>query len=235
VARTPNETGGLLELIFPGRCLSCGRWLHLAGSGGMPVCGECRQSLGVLAGERCAVCSAPLAGERGTCTRCRIAGFAFGRNISVFAYAGKVRDLVIAFKIAGRRRLAALFAGYLAALVLDAFPGRVLVPAPARPGRRGPDAVERIARVLERGHGLQVCRCLLRTGGAEQKSLDPASRRANLLGRIAVRVGPAGARLPPRPVLLDDVFTTGATADACARALLRAGCLSVDVVTLALD
>jgi predicted amidophosphoribosyltransferase len=235
VDRANLEAGDLLDLVFPGRCLSCGCWLLLSDSGGMPLCGDCRRSLVVLSGERCAICSTPLAGERDTCTRCRAAGFAFTRNISVFAYAGRTRELVIAFKIAGRRRLAGLFAGYLAQRARDAFPGRPLVPAPARPARRGPDAVERIARVLERRHGHELCRCLLRTGGAEQKSLDPASRRENLRGRIVVHPGFPKALLPPHPVLLDDVFTTGATADACARALLTAGCLSVSVLTVALD
>lgn len=235
MVRARAEAGELLELLFPGRCLSCGRWLLLSDSAGLPVCGECRRSLAVLAGERCGTCSAPLAGERDTCTRCRAAGFAFEKNLSVFAYAGRVRDLVIAFKIAGRTRLAGFFADHLARLARDAFPGRALVPAPARPGRREPDGVERIARVLERRPGHEIRRCLLRTGGVEQKSLDPAARRENLRGRIVVRPGFSRADLPPHPVVLDDVFTTGATADACARALLSAGCLSVSVLTLAID
>jgi predicted amidophosphoribosyltransferase len=235
MAKARAEAGDFLELLFPGRCLSCGRWLLLSGSAGLPVCGECRQSLCVLAGERCGICSAPLAGERGTCTRCRAAAFAFEKNLSVFAYSGHVRDLVIAFKIAGRKRLAGWFAEHLAELTRKAFPGRALVPAPARPGRRDPDGVERIARVLERRHAHEICRCLLRTGGVEQKTLDPAARRENLRGRIVVRPGFSRADLPPHPVVLDDVFTTGATADACARALLCGGCLSVAVLTLAID
>ncbi len=107
------------------------------------------------------------------------------------------------------------------------------MPVPPRPGRRGLDPVERIARILERRWGITVCRCLSRTGGTEQKSLDFAGRSRNLKGRITVR--PARGGVPPLAVLLDDVFTTGATADACARALLEAGSVEVRVVTLAVD
>jgi len=235
MAAARAETGVLAEILFPGRCLLCGRWLLLAGSGGLPICAECRDALVPLSGERCRQCSMPLTGERDLCSRCRTAGYLFECNHSVFAYAGPVRELIAAYKFGGRTRLARLFAPLLSQAVRGCFPGRTVIPVPPRPRRRGPDAVERIARMLQQDHGLSVCRCLARTGGVEQKSLDFASRRENLRGRISVRsdVGPKG--IPRAAVLLDDVFTTGATADACARVLVAAGCSDVAVVTLAID
>jgi predicted amidophosphoribosyltransferase len=174
----------------------------------------------------------PLLVEEGRCTRCRNAGYAFASSAAVFVYRSTVRDLVIAFKSGGRGRLALLFAPYLASLLAGRCPGAAVVPVPSRPGRSGPDAVERLARELERRHGVRVQRLLRRGRGAAQKSLSYAERLRNLQGRIRVARGmrPAGTL-----VLLDDVFTTGATLDACARALIAAGAARVDAVTLAVD
>jgi predicted amidophosphoribosyltransferase len=174
----------------------------------------------------------PLLVEEGRCTRCRTAGYAFASSAAAFAYRGAVRDLVIAFKSGGRRRLARLFAPCLAGLLAERCPGAAVVPVPARPGRGAPDAVELLARELERRHGVRILRLLRRAPGPAQKSLSYAGRLRNLEGRIRAAPGarPAGAL-----VLLDDVFTTGSTLDTCARALLSAGVARVDAVTLAID
>jgi ComF family protein len=150
----------------------------------------------------------------------------------VFAYRDAARDLVIALKAGGRRRLVRLFAPALAAVLAERLPGIPVVPVPPRPGRGGPDAVELLARELSRRHHVRVLRLLRRAGGEAQKTLSYEQRRRNLAGRISVRprAHPEGAL-----VVLDDVFTTGATVDACARALLAAGAARVDALTLAVD
>lgn len=235
MAAARAEKGLLAEILFPGRCLLCGRWLLFAARAGLPVCAECQDGMAPIDGERCTICSMALAGERTVCLRCRSARYAFECNHSLFAYAGGVRDLIVSYKLGGRVRLAGLFAPLLAQVIRERHPGRPVVPVPPRPGRRGPDAVERIARLLEREHGLTVRRCLARAGGVPQKSLDFAGRRENLQGRISVLPSFADSGVPGAVVLLDDVFTTGATADTCARALAAAGCTAVAVVTIAVD
>jgi len=229
------DWGFLAELIFPGRCLLCGQWLPFAAGDGCPVCSECRSALTPLSGDRCAVCSMPLSSERGICMRCREARYTFDSNVSVFVYGGAVRRLITLYKFSGRRRLSRLFASCLAPVIGGRFPGRPVIPVPPRPHRRSMDAVERVARLLERDHGLEVHRCLERTGTVQQKSLDFEERAENLRGRIRVGGRAGRASVPAAAVLLDDVFTTGATADACSRALREAGCASVSVVTLAID
>lgn len=230
--RARRAAARIAGILFPGRCLACGAWLDHGPEASSPICGRCRIELVPLAGPRCPGCGMPLLVERGRCTRCRAAGYAFASAQAVFRYRGAVRDLVIAFKSGGRRRLATVFAPFLAGLLAEFRPGLPVVPVPARPGRTGPDAVELLARELERRHGVRVQRLLRRAPGAPQKSLSYRERQRNLRGRIrlAPRASPAGAL-----VLLDDVFTTGATADACARALLAAGAARVDAVTLAVD
>jgi predicted amidophosphoribosyltransferase len=144
--------------------------------------------------------------------------------------------LLARFKFEGRSRLASLFAD-MAEAAMDGPRGRLaVVPVPPRPGRKGPDAIEMVARSLERRHGRRVLRLLARRGGAQQKSLDFMQRRDNLLGKIALRSGSAyGAALPPSVLLMDDVFTTGATLDACARTLREAGCRVVYAMTLTIE
>jgi ComF family protein len=219
-------------VVFPGRCLACGAWMDVEADPLVPVCARCRTGLEPIAEPRCPTCGMPLLVEEGRCTRCRSAGYAFASSVAVFEYRGVVRELVIAFKSGRRRRLALLFAPYLAALLADSRPGTAVVPVPSRPGRSDPDPVELLARELERRHGVRVMRLLRRRPGAAQKSLSHADRLRNLRGRIHVA---RGARPTGTLVLLDDVFTTGATLDACTRVLLAAGAARVDAVTLAVD
>jgi predicted amidophosphoribosyltransferase len=220
------------EAVLPGRCLHCGTWMTGDPDPSVPVCAACRAALQPIADPRCPGCGMPLLVEHGRCTRCRAAGYSFASSTAAFAYRGAVRDLVIAMKSGGRRRLARLFAPYLARMLSERLPGLAVVPVPPRPGRAGPDTVELLARELERRHGVRVLRLLRRAPGAAQKSLSYEERLKNLAGRIGPRRGvrPEGAL-----VVLDDVFTTGATVDACARALLAAGAARVDAVTLAVD
>ncbi len=231
-----HAADALLDLLFPGACLLCSR--DLAGSAaaaGSMVCPACLAAVQPIRGPRCSVCGMPLVSETGTCTRCRQRGFHFEGAQPLFEYAGAVRQLLYLYKFEGRRRLAVLFAEWLAGALADHWPAAAVVPAPGRPRafrRRGWEHVEEIARQLERRHGVRVARCLARLAGEEQKGLDFAGRSANVRGRILYR----GATAPPAEVvLLDDVLTTGATADECARVLRAAGCRRVWLLTLAID
>ena len=224
----------LEEVLFPGRCLLCGGWLLGAVSDRIPVCDACRGTLERIEGPRCACCGIGLVSEKETCLRCRGVSFGFGSHRSLFAYTGGARRLLAGLKFQGRRRLAAFYAGMVAEDVADQPWGRVVVPVPPRPGRRGPDAVELVARVLSARHGFDVQRILRRIPGVQQKSLDYEQRRANLTGRIRLRDA-AGKHALPQAILLDDVFTTGATLDACARVLKGAGCGDVNAVTLVME
>lgn len=110
----------------------------------------------------------------------------------------------------------------------DLLTGVTLVPVPAHPARRrarGHDQAHLLARALAARTGLPVARCLRRRGGAAAPRQVGAGRSVRLeAGRHALRV-----RGRPSPVvaLVDDVHTTGATLDACARVLLDAGALRV--------
>jgi len=76
---------------------------------------------------------------------------------------------------------------------------------------------------------------LQREGAVQQKSLDYEQRKANLKGKISLSRSARCSAMPGEVVLLDDVFTTGATLDACARVLREAGCASVKALTLVIE
>jgi ComF family protein len=150
-------------------------------------------------------------------------------------YEGRLREIVHAFKYDGRRSLAAP----LAAMMRDS--GRDLleaadavVPVPLHPWRRlrrGFNQADALAAHLR----LPVWRALWRTRAtAPQADLDPAQRRRNV--RRAFRVSPFARTLPlrgARVLLVDDVRTTGATLEACARTLKAAGVREVAALTAA--
>jgi predicted amidophosphoribosyltransferase len=146
-------------------------------------------------------------------------------------YDGRSRRVVSAWKERGRRDLAEPLAA-----IVDEVVGRpdvdvlTYVPGDRERGReRGHVPAARLARALGGRWRLPVEGLLLRTGGSRrQAGLPRAERGANVRGRFAAR----GAA-PPRVALVDDVYTTGATASACSSALRRVGARHVEVICLA--
>lgn len=165
------------------------------------------------------------------CSPCPARGASFGRAWAPLAHDGPARSLVAALKFRGALAavevMAAQIAAGLPAAMLD---GAALVPAPADPARvraRGFDQADALARALARRTATAVAPCLKRERtGQRQLGAGRDARRAR--GRIAVS---CRDRAPERAVLVDDVHTTGATLDACARALHRAGGGRVGAVT----
>lgn len=236
-------TAMLIDFIFPQPCVLCGGSLLLNRGdppwSRLPICPECFASLHPIEGRRCTVCGLPLISEQELCTRCRTREFPFVSNRSLYEYAGAFRELISQYKFRGERSLAALFAHEMAKAMGECFFGLPVVPVPSRPRtvrKRGWDHVGAIADLLSRRHGVEVLRLLRRDNGRSQKSLDFTHRLTNLRGRI--HWAPKGHRpteAPRHVVLIDDVFTTGATASECTRILLEHGVERVDVLTLAVD
>ncbi len=181
-----------------------------------PVCDRCG-SPGAWPVRRCAECS----GRR----------LAFASARAAILYDAPARSLVVAWKEHGRRDLARLAADLVAEVVVrpDA---DVLTFVPGdgeRVLRRGHAPPERLARELGRVWAMTVQRLLARSRTLpRQRGLTLPERRRNVAGAFA-SVGAS----PPRVVLVDDVYTTGSTVDACAAELRRAGAERVDVVCLA--
>lgn len=214
----------LLDLLLPQRCAVCDL-------PGRPICRACLARLPPVRPPLCARCGAPRAWPVRICRECegRRLGFATARAAVI--YDDAVRRLVSAWKERGLRRLAVL----AAALVADAVPrpdAAVLAFVPPDPERRltrGHHPAGALAARLGEAWELPVAPVLARELAApRQRGLSTVERRRNVRGAFAVCRAP-----PARVVLIDDVYTTGATAAEAARALRRAGARRVDVVTFA--
>jgi len=225
-----------LDLLFPQRCAACAGELA-PGAGDVPVCRHCRRSVHAelrLPAGHCGRCGAAVLPEQDTpCVRCRDRELAFVSQEALFDYRGLAQDILQEFKFSGRTGLAVVFAGLLARRIRAGYADALVVPVPARlqrVRRYGYDSVELLARHLQHTHRLPVQRLLRRRRGRQQKGLDFAARSGNLRGRIRL------LRPVSRPVLLlDDVYTTGATANECAALLAASGAPNVRVLTLVQD
>jgi ComF family protein len=226
-----------LTVVFPSSCVVCREPLFSPSAG--PLCPPCWTALPRHRSPLCA-CGVPLAPEVPVpCGRCRRGLSPLTRGASLGPYEGALRGVIHALKYRGRRRLAPALARALVGEtavrgVLE--PGVVLVPVPLHPRRRrerGFNQAELLAQALATATQVRVAPTALvrRKDTASQSGLSAAERRRNVKGAFVVRRRAAiGGRVV---VLVDDVFTTGATVRACAEALTSAGAAEVRSVTVA--
>jgi len=214
----------LLDLLYPPRCAACGE-------AGEPFCFTCAEAI-VPADPGCPRCGRP--GRAATCGACLLQPPAFEGLQAGGLFGGPLADAVHALKYGDRPALSRPLGRWLASRVVLP-PGAAVVAVPLGRRRRlarGYDQAGRLAERLARAGGRPRL-----TGALQRLRETPpqvgrsrAARAANVAGAFAAdprRV--AGLEL----VLVDDVVTTGATADAAARALLAAGARRVTVVALA--
>lgn len=218
----------LVALVAPPACAACRAPLPGAEA---VLCPSCRRALPWLRGARCPRCGLPA--TAGSCRRCPATGAAFAAAWAPVAYEGPARALVTALKFGGALALADAMAAQIAAGAPPALlAGATLVPAPLHPTRaraRGFDQAERLAAALSRRTSRPLRPCLRRSGPATRQL---GSARVERLRRERLDVRIAGP-VPPTVLLVDDVHTTGATLDACARTLRAAGARHVAAVTYA--
>jgi len=218
-----------LDILYPPRCALCGR-------DGALLCDACLALLPRADGRRCEVCWLPL-GSYEACRACAEHRVALTRLRSAFRYEGETRRLLHAYKFGGQSSLAPLLARSLAeCFAAHGLAADVVVPVPLtgrRRRQRGYNQALLLARELAKGLGLPAVEALRRRRfpGPQSRSASAEERRRNVEGafEVADAAGVAGRRV----LLIDDVATTGATLDACARALLAAGAAEALALTLA--
>lgn len=214
----------MLDLLLPQRCLVCLR-------PGSQVCDVCGASLRRIEAPLCERCGAPSAWPVRRCAECAGKRLAFTRARAAVAYDDPMRRIVAAWKEHGLRRLAE-WAAELVAGTLDRPDVHCLAYVPGdvdRGLKRGHHAAERLARELGEAWGLPVQPLLVRVQGSRrQRGLTRPERRRN----VARAFSPKGLA-PAQVCLVDDVYTTGATANAAASTLRKAGAARVEIVTFA--
>ena len=226
----------VLDLLFPPLCIGCRTSVSQPG-----FCAACWSGIQFLDGPGCRCCGLPfgvaLEGDS-LCAACLAKPPAFDSARAILAYDEKSRGAILALKHADRLDLVPGFARWLsrsgAALLKDS---DLVVPVPLhrlRLWRRRYNQSAELARRLARDWALSYDHSVLvrsRHTASQGAMASARARRRNVLGAFKV---PDPQLVAGRNILLvDDVLTTGATAQACARALKRAGAARVHVLVLA--
>jgi ComF family protein len=232
----PAAAKAVLDLLFPPQCIGCRATVGEPG-----FCAACWSDISFLDGPACTCCGLPfpvdLEGEN-FCANCLAQPPAFDSARAILAYDEKSRGAILALKHADRLDLVPGFARWLARV------GRgqlsqcdLIVPVPLHPWRlwrRRYNQAAELARRLAADWNLAADPlALARSRATPSQGAMPSAkaRRRNVQRAFTV---PDPARIKGRRILLvDDVVTTGATVQSCARTLKRAGAHSVHVLALA--
>ncbi|MDT8368736.1 MAG: hypothetical protein RQ745_05985 [Longimicrobiales bacterium] len=233
-ARTPYRRSGLrrwLDALLPAHCHGCG--VPVAPDNDACVCINCRLRLERPPAPRCSRCDHPAHFAVGECPGCEILPEVLETVRSAVVLRPPADALVHAFKYGGWRSLAP----FLAARMRPLLPGdaRALVPVASprkRERERGFNPPQLIAEVLAGTTGIPLVHALRRPRESRrQVGLSPEERKANVRDAFVPAVDHLDG--PDHHVLIDDVFTTGATSTAAAAALQAAGAERVSVLTFA--
>jgi len=247
----------VIDLVYPARCLACGTWRDLEPIpprlGGMakhsaavphgdtpvasgPLCGECAKAIERIREEptcpTCAASVAPYEVSLRRCGQCRGRSLRIAGTVRVGIYRTLLGQLLRAYKYEGREELQTLLGGWLAEAIHNAaWRDRIeaVVSVPThwkrrfnRPFHAADALASHVAGRIGRPNVSVLCRI---RAGPHQIGLSPTERTANVRGAFALRKGVT--LRDARVLLVDDVKTTGATLEECAKVLRRGGAAEV--------
>ena len=230
----------LFDVLLPPRCALCGAEVDRQGL----LCADCFRQTGFISEPVCARCGVPFdsaeaGGAERLCPACREEPPVFDRARAALRYDAQGRRLILPFKHGDRTELTTVLAPQMAragtALLKAA---DVLVPVPLHRWRlfhRRYNQAALLAKALGRMAGRRCVPDALKRvrSTAPLGERSAAERAAEVADAFAVRSNRARLVRNQRVLLIDDVMTSGATANGCARALLAAGATSVDVLVAA--
>lgn len=224
--------GQLLDFALPPRCASCGTITDQLHS----FCADCWRKVEFLGDSGCASCGLPLeATEAELCAACLARPPGIARTRAAVVYDNVTRSLAIRLKYGRKIALARTMARYMAPLLPPNSSEKLIVPVPLHRWRlwwRGFNQANVIARELSRRTGIGQSPFALRRvkRTPSLRGLSAAQRRRTIAGAFtADRSMVEGKTI----ILIDDVLTTGSTADGCARALKKAGAVRVELISWA--
>jgi len=242
----------LLDLVFPKDlyCISCGRPLPVQEKGGLALCKRCKDEIQWITGRSCEKCGRPLLKENPgkLCHDCSGgAGHFYSRGYACAVYEGNAAQIVRDMKYHGKAWNADTLSALMAARFFagaDPETGELpfydfLLAVPMSAGKkavRGYDQAALLAKGLARRIGVPYSgNALRRIRETDVMSgLSSGERRQNLTGAFSVDCDMINIMVGKKLLLVDDVYTTGSSVDACAETLLGVGAESVDVFVFAI-
>ena len=224
-ARLENVAPFLYSETHPERCVGCER------RSSDVLCRTCFEGLPRVGSPICGRCGLPTAFATPACGECKNVDFGFQSARAPLKYDGVGKEVVHALKYRGYKKVVARLAVPLMLQVLGDGRFDAVVPVPlhrSRLRKRGFNQAELLARGVAEGINATVSDTLkVVRSKRDQVELSAAQRRANVAGAYR-----ASAPLRGKILLIDDVFTAGATMSACATTLLRAGAQEVHALSL---
>ena len=230
--------GGTIDLLFPPRCLSCGASVDQQ----RQFCATCWTQLHYIIDPLCISCGLPFELDVEAdhlCASCISRPPLYHRHRSLWRYDGLAREMVLRLKHADQTLIASLMQDVSRLLLDKDLPeNAILAPVPLhrfRLFKRRYNQAGILAEHLAKASGLQVRHALLERIKAtkSQGGLSREGRKRNVSGAFRLHPRYASLVTGKTVILVDDVYTTGATIDACARVLHNAGAARIDAITLA--
>ena len=217
-----------VNALYPPVCPACGE-ISVNAAGGGVICETCRKQLKYIGGLRCLRCGKPVTAESVEyCFDCAHTAHAFTQGVGIWSYTEEMKASMYRFKYQNKREYAAVYAKELQAEcgeVIRSWEAEALIPVPLHLSKlrsRGYNQAEVLADAIGMQMGIPVdtsvlerCRKTL-----PQKELNDQERFRNLEKAFKI-VG--NVVKYKKIILVDDIYTTGATIDACAKQLLAAG------------
>ena len=214
----------LIDLIYPPRCPICGEPAPF----GLEICPECRLRLPVIEAKRCRKCGKPIEDFDELCPDCEKEKHLYNCGLGIYIYDGTMRRAISELKYKGRREYGEVF-GHLifenARSELMYWNPDCLIPIPLHPQRareRGYNQAGIISEAVSEKSGIPTRTDILfrtmETG--RMKELSAKDRTQNMIRAFAADGDCRGVK---RVVLIDDIYTTGATIDAASAVLRKAG------------
>lgn len=225
----------LLNLLYPRRCPICQEILTERGA---LICTSCRKKAVPIGEPKCKKCGKPLrAHTKEYCGDCSDSKHFFTRGWSVFSYSKEIKQSVYQFKFHNKREYGEFYASEMVRVCggeILAWNPDIIIPIPMyqkKQRKRGYNQAEILARLTGEKLGILVEKKLLRRvrNTVPQKELSRKEREQNLKCAFEIQQEAVTSK---KILLVDDIYTTGATMDAAAETLLLAGALEVRFLTL---
>ena len=193
------------------------------------ICRECGYKVKFITDPFCMICGKPLEeNERELCNDCTRKNHNYIRGVAAFTYTRELKESIYRFKYSNRREYAEFYGNMILKLkghIIRSWQPDVIIPVPLHPARyrkRGFNQAELIAERLGKGLGVPVnSKILIRTvNTAPQKTLNDKERARNTKNAFQLTDNIVKYR---KVLLVDDIYTTGATLDSCAEVLMQSG------------
>lgn len=234
-------TEAFLELIYPSKtiCYICGGSLDKEAK--YSVCFRCYNALPFIPDHCCSKCAIPLRmiEDGPTCEVCKDSKYYFNRALSVVKYEKDIKDLIYKFKYSNHTYLARTMGAMMAdKLRQEGIKIDIIIPIPLYKGKekeRGFNQARLLGKYIGRDLNVPLnIDTLLRIKNTKvMHNLSKSQRQENV--RDAFKVVENGVIVNKDILLVDDIFTTGATVNICSKLLMEAGAKSVTVLTFAKD